>query len=112
MAWRRTKRVWGHGALERVNEQQGAVGHLEHALDLAAEVGVARGVDDVDLDVLVLDGDVLGQNGDATLALLVVGVKDALLDLLVCAEGVRGAQELVHKRGLAVVDVGDDGDVA
>ena len=32
-----------------VDQQQGAVGHLEDALDLAAEVGVAGRVDDVDL---------------------------------------------------------------
>ncbi len=102
----------GHGALGRVDEQQGAVGHLEHALDLAAKVGVARGVDHVDLDALVLDGDVLREDRDATLALLVVGVKNPLLDLLVLAEGVGGLQHLVDQRGLAVVDVRDDCDVA
>ena len=101
----------GHGALKSVDQQQGAVGHTQHALDLAAKVGVARGVDDVDLDVLVLDRDVLGENRDAALALLVVRVQDAVLDLLVGTEGVRGTQELVDHRRLAVVDVGDDGDV-
>ena len=101
----------GHGALKGVDQQQGAVGHAQHALDLAAKVGVARGVDDVDLDVLVLDRDVLGENRDAALALLVVRVQDAVLDLLVGTEGVRGTQEFVDHRRLAVVDVGDDGDV-
>ena len=101
----------GHGALKGVDQQQGAVGHTQHALDLATKVGVARGVDDVDLDVLVLDRDVLGENRDAALALLVVRVQDAVLDLLVGTEGVRGTQELVNHRRLAVVDVGDDGDV-
>ena len=101
----------GHGALKSVNQQQGAVGHTQHALDLAAKVGVARGVDDVDLNVLVLDRDVLGENRNAALALLVVRVQDAVLDLLVGTEGVRGTQELVDHRRLAVVDVGDDGDV-
>ena len=102
----------GHGALKGVDQQQGAVGHTQHALDLAAEVGVARGVDDVDLNVLVLDRDVLGENRNAALALLVVGIQDAVLDLLVGTEGVRGTQELVDHRRLAVVDVGDDGDVS
>ena len=83
-----------HRALGGVAQQQRAVGHAQDALDLAAEVGVARGVDDVDLD-----------------ALLVVGVEHALLYLLVRAEGVRGLQQLVHERGLAVVDVRDDGNV-
>ncbi len=102
----------GLGAFVGVHDKQGAVGHVEHALHLAAEVGVAGGVDDVDLDVLVLDGDVLGQDRDAALALLVVAVKHALLDLLVVAEHMRCPQQAVHKGGLAVVDVGDDGDVA
>ena len=101
----------GHGALKSIDQQQGAVGHTQHALDLAAEVGVARGVDDVDLDVLILDRDVLGENRNAALALLVVGIQDAVLDLLVGTEGVRGTQELVDHRRLAVVDVSDDGDV-
>ena len=102
----------GHGTLECVDEKQRAVSHLEDALDLAAEVGMARGVDDVDLHALVLDGDVLRQNGDAALALLVVGVEHALLDLLVLAEGIGRAQKLVDEGRLAVVDVSDDGDVA
>ena len=63
-----------HGALEGIDQQQDAVGHLEHALDLATEVGMARRVDDIDLHVLVADGDVLGENRDAALALLIVGV--------------------------------------
>ena len=101
----------GHGALKSVDQQQGAVGHTQHALDLAAKVGVARSVDDVDLNVLVLDRDVLGENRNAALALLVVRIQDAVLDLLVGTEGVRGTQELVDHRRLAVVDVSDDGDV-
>ena len=42
-----------HGAFGGVHEQDNAVDHFEHALDLAAEVGVARRIDDVDLDTLV-----------------------------------------------------------
>ena len=57
------------------------------------------------------DGGVLGEDGDAALAFEVVGIHDALDDLLVLAEGVRLAQQAVHEGGLAVVNVGDDGDV-
>ncbi len=100
------------GTLVGVHDEQGAVGHVEHALNLAAEVGVARGVDDVDLDVLVLDGDVLGKDGDAALALLIVGVQDALFHLLVLAENVGRPQQTVDQRSLTMVDVRDDGNVA
>ena len=100
-----------HGALGGIDEQEGAVCHAQHALHLAAKVGVPRGVDDVDLHAVVLDGDVLGQDGDTALALLVIGVENALLDLLVLTEGAGGTQKLVDKCGLAVVYVSDDGDV-
>ena len=76
----------GHRALHRIDEQQAAIGHVEHALDLAAEVGVAGRVDDVDLDVAVDDGSVLGEDGDAALALEIVGVHDQFADHLVVAE--------------------------
>ncbi len=102
----------GQRALGGVDQQQDAIDHGQGALDLAAEVGVPGRVDDVDLGALVEDGGVLGQDGDAALALELVGVHDAVDDGLVLAKGAGLAQHLVDQRGLAVVDVGDDGDVA
>ena len=98
--------------LGRVDEQQHAVDHEQAPLDLTAEVGVARRVDDVDLRALVPDARVLGEDRDALLALEVVGVHDALVDVLVLAEGAGLPQHGVDEGRLAVVDVGDDGDVA
>ena len=63
-------------------------------------------------DVLPDDRGRLGENGDAALALEVVGIHHPLGDALVVAEGARLLQEPVDQRRLAVVDVGDDGDVA
>ena len=84
----------------------------EDALDLAAEIGVARRVDDVDARALPDDRGRLGEDGDAALALEVVRVHGALGDLLVVAEGAALLQQAVDQRGLAVVDVRDDRDVA
>ena len=42
----------GHWPFGRVNQQQYAVNHIEHALDLAPKIGVSRRVNDVDLYVL------------------------------------------------------------
>src|SRR5699024_9697267 len=53
----------GHAALGGVHQQQHAVDHLQNTLHLAAEVGVARSVHDVDLHTVVNGGAVLGQNG-------------------------------------------------
>ena len=101
-----------HRALDRVDQQQHAVDHRQHALDLAAEVGVARGVDDVDVGFAVLDRAVLGEDGDTALAFDVVRVHDPLVDLLVLAEGAGLTEQLVHQGGFAMVDVSDDGEVS
>ena len=90
-ALRSTMRVCGIGPFDGVDQQQAAVGHVQHALDLAAEVGVAGGVDDVDLDARVGDGGVLGEDGDAPLALQIVGVQDQLARGRGVAEDVRSA---------------------
>ena len=98
--------------LAGVDQQQHAVDHRQPALDLAAEVGVAGGVDDVELDPAVADRGVLGQDRDPLLALEVHRVEHPLGHVLVGAEGARLPQQGVHQRRLAVVDVGDDRDVA
>ena len=111
----------GERALGGVHEQHDAVDHGQAALDLATEVGVAGGVDDVDDHRLaatggtgVVHGGVLREDRDALLALEVTGVHDPLGDALglVGREGAGLTQHGVDERGLAVVDVGDDGDVA
>ncbi|MNC87941.1 hypothetical protein D3C83_37180 [compost metagenome] len=60
----------------------------------------------------VAHGAILGEDGDAALAFEVVRVHHALDQVLVRGEGAGLAQQLVDQRGLAVVDVGDDRDVA
>src|SRR5439155_12527451 len=77
----------GQGAFGSVDKEQDAVDHGQGPLDLTAEVGVTGRVDDIDLRALVEDRGVLGEDGDAALALELVGVHDAADDLLVLAEG-------------------------
>ena len=99
-------------AVVGVHDEQHAVDHAQDALDLAAEVGVAGGVDDVDVVAVVLEGGVLGADGDALFAFEVHRVHHALVRLLVGAEGAGLAQQAVDERGFAVIDVGDDGNVS
>ncbi len=101
-----------HRALGGVDQQQHPVDHRQPALDLAAEVGVAGGVDDVELHPAVMQGGVLGQDRDPLLALEVHRVHHPLGDLLALAKRPRLPQQGVDQGGLAVVDVGDDGDVS
>ena len=95
-----------------VDQQHHAVGHRQHALHFPAEIGVAGRVHDVDQGLAVVNGGVLGQDGDAALTLELVAVHGALFDALVGAEHAALPKHGVNKGGLAVIDVGDDGNVA
>jgi hypothetical protein len=112
----------GQRTLAGVDEQHDTVDHRQAALDLATEVGVAGGVDDVDRHAVgepgverslpgVVHGGVLREDGDALLTLEVTTVHRAVGDVVVFTEGPRLPEHLVDQGGLSVVDVGDDGDV-
>jgi hypothetical protein len=73
---------------------------------------VARRVDDVDAVVVPDDRGVLREDRDPALLLDRVRVHHPLLEVLARIQRPRLAQQLVDERGLAVVDVGDDRDVA
>ena len=73
---------------------------------------MAGRIDDVDARVVPHHRGAFRQDGDAALALEVVRIERALHHLLVGAEGAALAQELIDQRRLAVIDMGDDGDVA
>ena len=51
------------------------------------------------------------QDGDPTLLLQVIAVQRPVRHLLMLAERPRLAEQLVHQRGLPVVDMGNDSDV-
>ena len=57
-------------------------------------------------------GGIFGENGDAALALEVVGVHYALDERLIGAENAALAEHSVHQGGFAMIDVSDDGDIA
>ncbi len=73
---------------------------------------MARRVDDIDAGALPQDRGDLGEDGDAALALEVVRIHRPLGHALVVAEGAGLLQEPVDQGRLAMVDMGDDGDIA
>ena len=105
-----------HHAFFGVYQQDAAVHHAKDPLHLAAEVGVARRVDDVDPGVarraVPQHRCALGQDSDPALTLLVVGVHGALGVGFIGPKDARLGKQLVHQRGLAVVNVSDDGDIS
>ena len=104
-------------ALGGVDEQDDTVDHGQSALDLTAEVGVAGGIDHVDdgdgsVGVAFVDGRVLGQNRDAFFFFEVARVHDAVDRFGAFLERSGLPEHGVDQRGLAMVDVCNDGYVA
>ncbi len=100
------------GTFAGVNEQEHAIDHAQGSLDFAAEIAVAGRIHDIDARIVIKKRGVLGQDGDATLALEFVGVHNALGDFLIAAEDAALTEHGVDQSSLAVVDVGDDSDIA
>jgi hypothetical protein len=73
---------------------------------------VTRRIDDIDAGVLPQDRGDLGEDGDTPLALEVIRIERALGHTLVLAEGAGLLKQAVDQGRLAMIDMGDDGDVA
>ena len=103
-------------ALRGVDDQQRAFAGGERARHLVGEVDVARRVDQVELVGLAVARLVaqrrgLRLDGDAALALEVHRVEHLRFHLAV-GQAAADLDEAVGERRLAVVDVGDDGEIA
>ena len=79
----------GHGAFLRINEQHHTVHHGQCALYFTAKVGVAWGVNDVDVRAFPADGTVFGQDGNAALTLNGVVVHDGVDHFFVFGKSAR-----------------------
>jgi hypothetical protein len=107
-----TKRVWGMGP-STASTSSSTESTMDSTRSTSPPKSACPGrIDDVDAVVAVVDRRVLGEDRDAALALLVVGVHDPLGVGAAAVEGAGLPQQAVDKRGLAMVDVGDDGDIA
>ena len=59
----------GHGAFVGIHNQKATIDHAKHPLDFSTEVGVARGVNNINSNPVVINGGILRKNRDAALAL-------------------------------------------
>ena len=103
----------GLDPLDRGQQEHGPVEHAEDALDLGDEVGVARGVDDVDRRVVERERHHGGLDRDAAPALQreAVGPGGAGVDRSRLVDDPREVQEALGEGGLTGVDVGEDAQV-
>ena len=95
-------------AFARIHQQHDAVHHLEGAFHFAAEIAVARRVDNINFRAVKTHAGDFGKNRDAAFFFQIVGIHDALNDCFVGAENAALFQHGVHKSGLAVIDVRND----
>ena len=101
----------GLDALAGVDHEDHAFAGGERPRDLVAEIDVARSVDQVDHVVAVVEPHRLELDGDAALALEVHRI-EVLGAHLPGVDGAADLEDAVGQGGLAVVDVGDDRQVA
>lgn len=99
------KACLGHWTFKRVNEQADTISHFQNPFHFTAEVGVTRGIDHVNLYILIHYCCVLAENGDPSFPFQVVTVHDQVTSFLVIPENLRGMKDLIHQRCFAVVNV-------
>ena len=99
-------------ALGRIDHQNRALARCERTRNFVGEIHMARRVEQVEFVSfsilrLVLHRHRMGLDGDPFFALEVHRIKQLIL-LLTLRNRARRLQEAIGKRGLAVIDVGDD----
>ncbi len=101
-----------HSAFKGVHDENNAVYHFQDALHLAAEIGMARSIDNIDFGIFINNGSVFGQNGNPPFPFDIVGVHNTFRNFLIFTENAALFQQFVHQCSLAVVNVGDNSNVS
>jgi hypothetical protein len=102
-------------ALGGIDKEDGPLAGGEAAADLVAEIDVPWGIDEIQLVpvalVVVEDRDGMHADRDAALPLEVHGIEHLVAEVAF-ADGSGLEEELVAECALAMIDVGDDGEIA
>ena len=101
----------GHGSLKSVDEEQAAVCHIEHTLNLATKVGVSGSIENINLCAFPVDRYVFRKNRYPSLALQIVGVEHFPAVVLAVTEQFASEHHLVHQGCLTMVNVRNNCDV-
>ena len=102
----------GHGTFESIDQKDATVCHIQHTFHLAAEVGVSRRVNDINLCTLIIDRDVLGENRDTSFTLQFIVIQNQVASLLILTKEISGEQHLIDQRRLSVVHVRNNRNVS
>ena len=98
----------GHNAFEGVYNENGTVYHFQNPFHFSAEIRMPGGIDNIDLGILIRNGGILGQDGDAAFPLNIIGIHDPFPNLLIGTEYAALLQQFIYQGRFAVIDMGDD----
>jgi hypothetical protein len=98
-------------ALRRIHHQQGALARGQAARDLIGEVDMPRRVHQVEDMALPVEAHGLRLDGDAAL-LLDIHIVEHLGAHLTVGQAAGALDQAIGKRGLAMIDMGDDREIA
>ena len=101
-----------HGSFKSIHNKDDTVYHFQYTLNLAAEVCMTWGVDDIDFCILIKNSGIFGENGDSSFSLNVVGVHDSLSYFLIGTEHTALFQKLIDQSGFTMVYMSDDGNIS
>ena len=101
-----------HRPFDGIHQQQHRIDHREHAFNFPAKIGMPGSIDNIDAVVIPVQGGIFGEYGNAALFLEFIGVHDPFDFTKAFAESTRLLQQFIHQSGFAMVDVGNDGDIA
>ena len=101
-----------HRAFGGIDQKDGTIHHIQNTFHFAAKIGVAGRIHNIDTRILPVQRCDLGKNGNAALALQIVGVHGAFVNLRVVAERAGGLEQHIDKSGLSMINVRDDGDIS
>ena len=102
----------GHGTFLGINQKQSPVGHAQNPLHLTAEVGMSRGVNDIQPVIAVAVRAVFGRNGNSALTFQITGVHKPLGHVLIVTEHARLPEKLINQGRFTMIDMSDDCHVA
>ena len=101
-----------HRTLKGIYQQQNTINHVQYTLNLAAEISMARGINNIYLGALIHDSSILGKNSNTALTLQIARVHNALCYLLVGAENMALLQHSINQGSLAMVDMGNNSNIS
>ena len=102
----------GHGAFVGVYQQQHTINHGQHAFHFSAEIRMAGRVQNIDLGAIVHHCRIFRQNGDTAFPFQIVRIHHAFRHLFIGAENMALLQHSIYQCGFAMIDMGDDRNIA